>query len=146
MSAIRFDIADHVATILIDKSAWCNALDREDITNLRGAIDRAVYANSGVHAVVIGAVGKVFCSGLNLRRLVPTASGMAEQEGEIKRTHFNGLIMRLADLRVPTIAAVEGPAVGAGMSLAVACTMAVAARGAFSSRASRVSAWSPTAG
>ena len=131
MSSIRFGIKDHIATILIDSPARCNALDREDITDLRQALDTAVLRTSEVRAIVLSGSGSTFCSGLNLRRMVPTATGMTEPEGNLKRTHFQHLILRLAEIRIPTIAAVNGPAVGAGMSLAVACTLTIMSRDAY---------------
>ena len=56
-------------------------------------LDLAVVPSSGVRAIVITGAGGVFCSGLNLCRMIPWGSVMAEQEGEIKRTHFAGLVL-----------------------------------------------------
>jgi 2-(1,2-epoxy-1,2-dihydrophenyl)acetyl-CoA isomerase len=120
---MEFD--QYVATITLDIPQRCNALDRDDVAELRRCLDLAVHPGRDVRALVITGAGDVFCSGLNLCRMVASGTGMAEQEGEIKRQHFGALMLRLADFRIPTIAAVNGPAVGAGMSLVVACTMAV---------------------
>ena len=131
MSNVRLDLDRHVATITLDSPQRRNALDRADVDELRRCLDLAVNPSTGVRAIVIAGAGEVFCSGLNLCHMIPSGTGMAEQEGEIKRMYFAAVVLRLAEIRIPTIAAVNGPAVGAGMSLAIACTMAVMGQTAY---------------
>lgn len=74
-----------------------------------------------VRAVVITGAGRAFCSGQDLSDVKE-----GEDFGEILRTRYNPMIQAIASLEKPVIAAVNGVAAGAGMSLALACDFRIA--------------------
>ncbi len=82
-----------------------------------------------VRAIVLTGAGDVFCAGGNLNRLLENrAKERAVQADSIDQLH--GWIAAIRDCSKPVIAAVEGPAAGAGFSLALACDLIVAAQSA----------------
>ena len=114
---VLVDVADRVATITVNDPDRRNAVTAEISAALRAAID-AVEANTDVHAVVVTGAGKAFCAGADL-----TALGEAAEEG--LRVIYDGFLA-LADCILPTIAAVNGAAVGAGLNLALAADVRIA--------------------
>jgi enoyl-CoA hydratase/carnithine racemase len=105
-----------------------NALSPELYAALTEAF-AAAAADPGVGAVVLTGEGGHFCSGGDLRQLAKRRELSAEE----RRGRINGLhdlIRVVRDFPKPVIAAVEGAAAGAGLSLAMACDMLVAARDA----------------
>jgi 2-(1,2-epoxy-1,2-dihydrophenyl)acetyl-CoA isomerase len=74
---------------------------------------------------VITGAGRAFCAGADLSDVLP------EDAGLVLEKFYNPLIERLLALPLPIIAAVNGPAVGAGCSLALACDFVLAARSAY---------------
>jgi 2-(1,2-epoxy-1,2-dihydrophenyl)acetyl-CoA isomerase len=99
--------------------------------DLRAALD-AVQADPSVRVLVLTGAGRGFCAGQDLAdpaaRFVP---GQTPPDlGDLVEQHYKPLVMRLKNLRVPTIAAVNGIAAGAGASVALACDIVVAARSA----------------
>ncbi|GAA6121022.1 oxepin-CoA hydrolase, alternative type [Acidovorax sp. FG27] len=105
-----------------------NALSPEFYTALAQALADAA-SDATVGAVVLTGEGGHFCSGGNLnqlakRRELPVEERRARLEG------LHGLVRAVRDCPKPVIAAVEGAAAGAGLSLALACDMLVAARNA----------------
>ena len=117
MSLVLFDVADHVALITVNDPDRRNAVTGDMSTQLRAAVERA-QADSGVHAVVVTGAGKAFCAGADL-----SALGSAAEEG--LRRLYDGF-MAVAECTLPTIAAVNGPAVGAGLNLALAADVRIA--------------------
>jgi len=118
---IRHDLSDSVATITLARPESLNALNAAMRAELRAAI-RAAARDDTVRAVVITGEGRGFCSGADLRG----ASG----ERDFRRVltdEYNPLITALRELPMPVIAAVNGVAAGAGMSLALACDLVYAA-------------------
>jgi enoyl-CoA hydratase/carnithine racemase len=107
---------------------------------LRNALSPAMYAagvealnfadsSDEIRSVVITGEGSVFCAGGNLQRLLDNRS----QPPKVQAQSIDGLhswIEAIRSCRKPVIAAVEGPAAGAGFSLCLACDMIVAARDA----------------
>jgi enoyl-CoA hydratase/carnithine racemase len=107
---------------------------------LRNALSPAMYAagvealnfadsSDEIRSVVITGEGSMFCAGGNLQRLLDNRS----QAREVQAQSIDGLhswIEAIRSCRKPVIAAVEGPAAGAGFSLCLACDMIVAARDA----------------
>ena len=105
----------------------------EDLRAAFDAIEAALQAAQPVRALLLTGAGRAFCSGQDLaeRRLVPpTAGGARPDLGASLRANYNPLILRIARLPVPVIAAVNGVAAGAGASLALACDIVLAARSA----------------
>jgi enoyl-CoA hydratase len=121
VSAIRVDVADHVATVTLNEPERRNALSAELVAELVGAFD-GFEANAEVHAVVITGAPPAFCAGANLGNL-----GEAAEAG--LRAIYEGFL-RVGRSPLPTVAAVNGAAVGAGMNLALCCDVRIAGESA----------------
>ena len=131
MNAVELDIADNVATITLRKPEICNALDGAMIRDVNLALDRIHRSDSGARAVVITGADDVFCSGLDLHS-VDVSTPEARQRAHVQvRRFMDPLILRLGEFRYPVLAAVNGAAVGAGMTLALAADIIVVADSAF---------------
>ncbi len=107
-----------VGVVSIDRHQRRNALDAEHCDALRHAVETAVEA--GARAVVLTGRGTTFSAGADL-------DGVYD---ESFRRSLYAMLHGVADCPVPTIAAVNGPAIGAGTQLAVACDLRVAATSA----------------
>lgn len=109
-------------------SARRGALTPELYDAVRRACDTAA-ASPGIRAVILTASGGFFCAGGDLNVLIERAR-LSEPERKQKIEGLHGMIRAIRECPVPVIAAVEGGAAGAGASLALACDLVVAARGA----------------
>ena len=126
-------IAGKVTTLTIARPATLNALTPQVFTELTAAMDAALAA--GTRAFVLTGEGRFFCSGADLGAGLGAAAGQAPDLGAIIDTHYNPFLRKLAALPVPVITAMNGPAAGAGVSLALAGDVVVAARSAYFSLA-----------
>lgn len=118
---LRLDTADGVATITLDRPPL-NVLTIAMIRELDGALD-LVAAERHLKAVVLRAEGKAFCAGVDV------ADHLPERVDEMIRG-FGRLYTRLRSLPLPTIAVVQGAALGGGTELAIGCDLVLAARSA----------------
>jgi enoyl-CoA hydratase len=123
---VLFSIENHVALITVNDPDRRNALTDEISARLRAAVERA-EADPDVHAVVVTGAGKAFCAGADLSALRSAGSGAAESG--LQRI-YDGF-MAVSNCRLPTIAAVNGAAVGAGLNLALAADVRIAGPGAL---------------
>jgi enoyl-CoA hydratase len=114
---VLVDVDNHVAVITVNDPERRNAVTAEISAALRAAVD-AAEANTDVHALIVTGAGKAFCAGADL-----TALGEATEDG--LRTIYDGFLA-VADCTLPTIAAVNGAAVGAGLNLALAADVRIA--------------------
>ncbi|MCY7305420.1 MAG: enoyl-CoA hydratase/isomerase family protein [Rhodoferax sp.] len=121
-----------VAIVTLNRPQALNSFNRQMHHDLWAALDRA-SANLLVRALVITGAGRGFCAGADLSEFDfspgPDMVQRADPGPVIEQT-FNPTVRRLQTLRMPTIAAVNGVAAGAGASLAMTCDMAIAAPGA----------------
>ena len=113
---IRYEAADRIATIAIDRPAARNSLDLATLEALKAAGRRA-ESDDDVDVVVLTASGPVFCAGLDLRSL---------SSGEIDVLDHTRLGIPWTDRAKPWIAAVNGPAITGGLELVLNCDIAVA--------------------
>lgn len=95
---------------------------------------REAAADPAVGAIVLTGEGGHFCAGGNLRQLAK-ARELSMEERRTRLESLHDLVRSMRDCPKPVIAAVEGAAAGAGLSLALACDMLVAARNAVFSAA-----------
>ncbi|MCP3728547.1 enoyl-CoA hydratase [Paraburkholderia sp. CNPSo 3272] len=106
-----------------------NALTAEMYSALPAALAQA-QQDPGVGAIVLTGVGEAFCAGGDLKRLAQRRA-MTAAERRVGIEGLHDMIRAIRDCSKPVIAAVEGPAAGAGLSVALACDMLVAARNAM---------------
>ncbi len=118
---VRTEIDGGVAVVTLDDPARRNALDLGIGADLVAAFD-AIEADPSVGAVVVTGAPPAFCAGADLSHL-----GASEREGLL--SIYEGFL-RVGRCPLPTIAAVNGAAVGAGMNLALVCDVRLAARSA----------------
>jgi enoyl-CoA hydratase len=114
---VLVQVDDHVAVITVNDPDRRNAVTAEISAGLRAAVD-AAEANTDVHALIVTGAGKAFCAGADL-----TALGDATEDG--LRSIYDGFLA-VANCALPTIAAVNGAAVGAGLNLALATDVRIA--------------------
>jgi enoyl-CoA hydratase len=123
MSEIRYEVSDGVAVVTLDAPARRNALTVAMAAELVAAFDEA-DADDKVGAVVIGG-GASFCAGADRGVLAAAGADPAEDERFRDIEVIYQAFLRVGALRSPTIAAVRGAAVGAGMNLVLATDLRV---------------------
>lgn len=129
--SLCFKVYDGVATLSLHRAAVSNAIDIGVIRAVHVALDQIQKSDSGARAVVLTGGSEVFCSGLDLHSMdLKTPEARQRAHFEMRR-FMDPLILRMSGFRYPIVAAVNGAAVGAGMSLALACDIIVAGQGAY---------------
>src|SRR5262245_46509392 len=114
-----------VRTITIDRARQFNALDAEHFRALAVATGEAMAAPA-VRIVVLAAEGRMFCVGADVGVFAAAlADGSMRRLVDGLLPLFQETVLRLAEGTKPTIAAVQGPAAGAGLDLALACDLRV---------------------
>jgi 2-(1,2-epoxy-1,2-dihydrophenyl)acetyl-CoA isomerase len=130
-SLIQFDVRDGVARLTLNRPDKMNSFNADMHAEVRDALD-SIQTNAAVRVLVITGAGRGFCAGQDLAdaevRFTPGET--PPDLGDVVERHYKPLVMRLSQLRVPTIAAVNGIAAGAGASFALACDMVVATQSA----------------
>jgi 2-(1,2-epoxy-1,2-dihydrophenyl)acetyl-CoA isomerase len=121
--------SDGVAWVILNRPDALNAWTQQLGEELTQALDD-VAADPEVRAIVLTGAGRAFSSGADLRAGVQTADGSPDVRTRLRET-YNPLILRVRTLPKPVIAAVNGPAVGIGCSLALVADLIVAARSAY---------------
>lgn len=111
-----------------NNTAARNALSFEFYTAVNDAL-RAAALDPSVGSIVLTGEGGHFCSGGDLRQLAKRRE-LSVQERRVRLEGLHDLVRAVCDCPKPVIAAVEGAAAGAGLSLAMACDMLVAAKDA----------------
>jgi 2-(1,2-epoxy-1,2-dihydrophenyl)acetyl-CoA isomerase len=122
---IRYDLTDNVATITLNRPDRMNAISPALLGEMGAALDETLAG--GARALILTGEGRAFCSGADLAG----DGGMPDDLGALLDTHYHPVVTRLADLPIPIVTAMNGPAVGAGLSFALAGDIVVAARSAY---------------
>jgi enoyl-CoA hydratase/carnithine racemase len=120
--SVTFERAGDVAHITFDRPEARNALTREMYGQLSDGVDALAAATDVRVAVVRGAGGRAFSAGTDIREFTRFAS--AHDGVEYERL-LDDVLDRLEKLRIPTIAVVEGVAMGGGLAIACACDLRV---------------------
>ena len=118
-----------VGIATLNRPQALNSFTRQMHHDLWAALDQA-EANPAIRALVITGAGRAFCAGADLSEfdLRPGPDQVERADpGPIIEQAFNPTVRRLQRLRMPTLAAVNGVAAGAGASLAMTCDIAIAA-------------------
>lgn len=134
-TTLRFAVDGPVARLTLNRPDKLNAFTGEMHAELRDALDK-LQAGGGecgqARVLVLAASGKGFCAGQDLAdpEIAFRPGEPPPSLGDVVERNYAPLVDRLTRLRVPTVAAVQGVAAGAGLSLALACDMVIAAESA----------------
>jgi 2-(1,2-epoxy-1,2-dihydrophenyl)acetyl-CoA isomerase len=127
---VLFGKTDHVATITLSQPTTLNALSYDMLVRLRELVNE-VASDGDVRAVILTGAGRGFCSGANL--LGGSGQALAAGGMGVRATimSMNELLAQIAEMEKPWLAAVNGPAVGGGCSLALMCDLVLVAESAY---------------
>jgi enoyl-CoA hydratase len=121
MSGLRSELQGRVLTVTLDRPQARNALDRDLIREL-AELARGVAADDAVDVVVLTGADPAFCAGLDVKQLAAEGQELLRLASSPETSPF----LAVRDCPKPVIAAVNGPAVAAGLELALACDIVVA--------------------
>jgi enoyl-CoA hydratase/carnithine racemase len=121
-----------VAVITLNRPDSLNALSFALVDELHAALD-GIGRDNSCRVVILTGAGRGFCSGLDLTQIEgssTSAGTTGPRAGMLSQSHIADLPAKLRRLQQPVIAAVNGPAVGGGFALALACDIRVASTAA----------------
>ena len=127
---VTLDIDGAVAVLTLNDPEKLNAIDTAMLTGLREAIDRIAAESFPGRCLVFTGAGRGFSSGANL------SEGLDGGQHDVPlgrrlETHYHPVLRRMRDLNIPIVTAVNGPAVGIGMSFAMMGDFIMVARSAY---------------
>src|SRR3954467_10360712 len=128
---IRYEVADGVLTITLNRPDRLNAFTGVMARELIEAFDRA-DADDDVRAVIVTGAGRGFCAGADLEAGGDTFNAEArgrEYEGDVPRDGGGRVSLRIYESTKPVIAAINGPAVGVGITMTLPMDIRIAAEG-----------------
>jgi enoyl-CoA hydratase/carnithine racemase len=127
-SQILYDVEDGVLTITMNRPEKLNAFTGTMMTEMIDAFDRS-DADDSIRAVIVTGAGRAFCAGADLAAGGATfdADGRADRPKGLNRDGGGLLTLRIFDSKKPVIAAVNGPAVGIGVTMTLAMDIRLAA-------------------
>lgn len=125
-TTITLQIRDAIATVTLNRPDKYNALTAQMRAELTHAMRHA--PQEGARVVVMTGAGKAFCSGQDLGDEASAANADLERT---LREEYQPLVLSITECPVPVIAAVNGPAVGAGCDLACMCDLRIAGESAW---------------
>lgn len=126
---IEFSIEDHVATIVLSRPESLNSFNEQMHSEVRRAL-KQVRDGGEARCLLITGAGRGFCSGQDLsdRHVAPDEA--PPDLGETLGRNYNPLVLTMRTLEMPVICAVNGVAAGAGVNVALAADLVLAARSA----------------
>jgi len=129
---VLVEVKEGVAEITLNRPERLNAWDDQFGEDLRSAVLKDA-ADPSVLAVLITGAGRGFSSGADLKSTLDRSAtgGSPPDVGELLRKRYHPIITGIRELPKPVVAAVNGPAVGIGCSLALACDLVLAAESAI---------------
>ncbi|MCK1574588.1 enoyl-CoA hydratase-related protein [Bradyrhizobium sp. 174] len=127
------EIRDRVAILTLNRPGARNALSNR-LTAALGKLIKSVTEDPEVRSILLTGAGSAFCAGADVKGMLQNSTKAElpiEQRVLGFRVEQRALMGPLITARKPTIAAIPGPAAGAGLALALACDFRIAARSAF---------------
>ena len=126
---INLDITDKIATLKLNAPEVLNALSAPMVAEISAALTEVTQPDSGVRCLLMTGEGRAFCAGANLQPRgqdsdVPPA-------GQVLETHYAPVMNKIRHLPFPFVTAVNGPAVGVGMSFAMMGDFVLASESAY---------------
>ncbi|MCB1647554.1 MAG: enoyl-CoA hydratase/isomerase [Pseudomonadales bacterium] len=130
---IDLKIENKIAVIRLNAPQVLNALSQPMVEELSAAISEAADPANGVRCLLLTGEGRAFCAGANLAARGNTGGDKPRLPpvGHILETHYAVVMNKLKNLPFPMVTAVNGPAVGVGMSFAIMGDMVLAAKDAY---------------
>lgn len=125
---VAYSVSGAMAIVTLDRPRKLNAFDSEMLLDIRQRLDQAARDDS-VRVVVLTGTGRAFSSGQDLSAVLPP-DGDADLGLTLERD-YAPLVMRLIEFPKVTVAALNGPAVGAAFNIAMACDIVVAVQSAY---------------
>ena len=127
LETVRLEVADHIATVTIDRPP-VNAQNRQAREELIRVFD-AISDRDDVHVAILTATGKVFSAGADVKERV----GLVKEPGDYIRNNrlVREYFYAVSDCAKPVVCAVNGPAFGAGFVLMLACDIMLACDDAY---------------
>src|ERR1700742_3379437 len=122
-------VENGLAILTLNLPDRINAINGEMATALNEALT-AISIDKNIHAVVITGAGKAFCAGGDLKEIWEGKQKNDKESLEPLLRSGMGAVLKIRTMRQPVIAAVNGPAAGAGMNIALAADLRIASEAA----------------
>ncbi len=124
-STLLFDVRDNIAHITLNRPQAANSINEEMSRDLMHAVLRC-DEDPEIRAVILSGAGKIFCGGGDLKDFRGRGQNLPYYLKEVT-TYLHAAMSRMMRMDPPVVGAVHGAAAGAGMSLAIACDIVIAA-------------------
>ena len=129
---IKLEFTGNTAILTLNQPEALNAISFEMLRELKDAMEQIEHRASDIRCLMITGAGRGFCAGADVTGFKNFMGAGAERDiGEPLETWYNPLFLRLRNLGMPIITAVNGPAAGVGMSLALMGDLVLAARSCY---------------
>jgi 2-(1,2-epoxy-1,2-dihydrophenyl)acetyl-CoA isomerase len=131
MSTVLHEVQDGIATLTLNLPHKLNPIATELQQELRAALAR-VREDRGVRALILTGAGKAFCVGADLGSMRDTGGqSLGDATAQWMQSLSHPLIQDLRTMPMPVLCAVNGAAAGAGVGIALACDIVIAAKSAY---------------